>query len=294
VIAVVIVCQVAFAGVRSGWDRIGHQMAPQVVSTTGVTFALNDLDAQLANVLLVGNRTDLGVTRQQSLTLFESDRRTADANLQQAAVLAGSDPAAVDRIRTVLDRLGEYEALAAQVLLLEQQAHPAVPGRPSPQTLAMLRQASSLMHDDLLPAVAALTNVNSSALDRTYDDRRAGLTTSRILLGVVGLGLLGVLVWLQVLLAHRMHRVINPALLLATVISAVVVIGGSVTLAHEAAQLRVAKQDAFDSLLVLTKARAVTTTPTRTRAATSSIRSGPATTSRRSSTSRRRSSGSRA
>ncbi len=256
-IAVVVICQVAVGIVRSGWNQIGHQMAPQVVSTTGVTFALNDMDAQLANVLLVAYRSDLGVTRQQSLDLYESDRRTVNSNLQQAAVLAGTDPAAVERIRTVLDGLGRYEALAAQVVLLESQADPAVPGRPPAAALTLFRQASDLMHDDLLPAVAALTEANSAALDHTYDDRRAAIADGRLLLILVGLILIGVLVWLQVFLARRVHRIINPALLAATVISAAVVIGGSAVLTREAQHLTVAKKDAFDSILVLTRARAV-------------------------------------
>ncbi|MFD3405415.1 hypothetical protein ACFWUU_32325 [Kribbella sp. NPDC058693] len=256
IIAVMIVCQVAVSSVRSGWDRIGHQMAPQVVSTTGVTFALNDMDAQLANLLLVANRTDLGVTRQQSLELYESDRRTVSTNLQQAAVLAGTDPAAVQRIRTILDQLGQYEAYAAQVMLLERQASPAVPGRPPVGALSLFRQATDLMHKDLLPAVATLTETNSAALNRTYTDRQASIADARWILLLVGIVLIAVLVWLQLFLARRTHRVVNPRLLFATVVSVAVVIGGSVLLSGEAKHLKVAKHDAFNSILVLTKARA--------------------------------------
>jgi len=40
------------AGVRAGFDVIGQQAAPQVQVSTDLYFALADLDAQAANVLL--------------------------------------------------------------------------------------------------------------------------------------------------------------------------------------------------------------------------------------------------
>jgi hypothetical protein len=42
------------AGATAGFDVIGHQAAPQVRVSTDLYFALSDLDAQAANVLLVG------------------------------------------------------------------------------------------------------------------------------------------------------------------------------------------------------------------------------------------------
>ncbi|HEY1324775.1 MAG TPA: hypothetical protein VGF32_31250, partial [Streptosporangiaceae bacterium] len=40
----------------------------------------NDMDAQVANVLLVGDDQTLGITRAQALAIYEQRRRQADAD----------------------------------------------------------------------------------------------------------------------------------------------------------------------------------------------------------------------
>src|SRR5687767_9763702 len=59
---------------RSGLDLIGHHSGPVVVSTSNLYFALSDMDAQVANIMLVGARTDLGVTRAGAQDRYDSRR----------------------------------------------------------------------------------------------------------------------------------------------------------------------------------------------------------------------------
>jgi hypothetical protein len=93
---------------------IGQQSEPEVLATTDLYFRLSHMDAQVANVLLVGPQRGLGIDRQQAQALYEQDRIQADQDLQRAAVVAGSVPSAQSPVRAVLDGLGRYEALAGE------------------------------------------------------------------------------------------------------------------------------------------------------------------------------------
>src|ERR1700677_3536886 len=126
-------CLAAVIAVASGalggqFQSIGNRDAPAVNSTTGLYFSLNDMDAQVANVLLVGGDTALAADKRQDLATYASDRATADADLQQAAVTASGSTAAQRELRMVLNDIGQYEALAADAVLADQPAagQPAV------------------------------------------------------------------------------------------------------------------------------------------------------------------------
>ena len=234
---------------------IGDQAAPVVAAAGDLYFALNDMDAQVANLLLVGSEQGLGFTRDQALTIYEQRRRQADRDLQLAAA-AATDPGTQQAIRDVLDQLGRYEALAAQAMLLDgQHSHDA--GHPPSAALESYRQATDLLAGSLLPAAQALTDRNARALEDTYQAQRGDTLTIRTWVAVTGGLLLAVLVVLQLYLYRRFRRLLNPALALATLLALAFTAFGTSLLGGQAEHLRVAKKDAFDSILALTQARAV-------------------------------------
>jgi hypothetical protein len=240
---------------RGGLDGIGHRAGPEVIASADLYFALNDMDAQVANVLLVGDAQNLGFTRTQALDIFEQRRRQADRDVHQTAA-AATDPATGQTVADILDALGRYEALAAQTILLDQQtAHP--PGRPTAETLARYRQATDLLKDQLLPTAHRLTEQHAHALETSYQSQRSRIQTVRSGALALGLALLALLLVLQVYLARRFHRLLNPALAAATVLALTAMLLGLGLLTDEAEHLRVAKKDAFDSILALTQARAI-------------------------------------
>ena len=256
VIAMVVLFVLEVRRERTGLDVIGHQTAPVVVASNDLYFAFNDMDAQLANTLLVGSDTHLGFTRAQALAIYEQRRHQASQNLQQAAAAADADPAAAASIRKIVDAQGRYEALAAQTMLLDQQAnHPA--GQPPAAALAKYRQATQLLKSTLLPAAQGLTDRNALILERTYESKRSRTFTVRIWIAAIGIAMLAALILLQTYLARRFHRLLNPALATATLIAAAMVISGVVLTTDQAEYLRTVKKDAFDSILALDQARAV-------------------------------------
>jgi hypothetical protein len=245
-----------FGTISSGLGLIGNQAAPEVTASTGLYFHLNDMDAQVANVLLAGNATGLGLDRQQALAIYASDRVQADQDLQQAAVVAGSRPSAERAVQTVLNGLGQYEALAAEAMYLDGQAG-APAGRPPAAALALYRQATDEMRTSILPAASSLTSSNADALSSAYQTTRSRALTGvfwTVLLGVLALA---ALIALQVYLALGHRRLLNLPLAAASVVVLVLTIAAAAALLGQANHLRVAKVEAFDSILALSQARAV-------------------------------------
>jgi hypothetical protein len=214
------------------------------------------MDAQMANILLVGDAKNLGFTRAQALGIFQSDRTQASIDLQQASAEATVDPAAAQSIRALLDALGSYEALAAQVTLVSGQGN-QLPGKPSPAVLALYTQATDLLRAQLLPASQDLTNRNAAILQNTYLADRGQALTARDLVFATGVVVLVAVIALQVYLARRFHRWINPAMAAATLVAAALVIAGVKLTSDQAQHLYVAKVEAFNSILPLEQARAV-------------------------------------
>jgi hypothetical protein len=245
-----------FGGVGNGFTAIGRSDAPLVEESTGLYFSVNDMDAQVANVLLTGNDPGLFADRKQDLSIYSADRQRAEKDLQQVAVTAAPDPTAQRAVGAVLDALGRYEALAAGAILVNERGNDHA-GRPSAATLNYFRQATDLMRTGLLPAAASLTSSNASSLDTAYNQNRSSAQGGRVFVLVLGVALAGVLLGLQLYLARRYRRLVNPALAVATMLAGGLAIAGAVQLGAQANNLKVAKQDAFDSIVALTQARAV-------------------------------------
>ncbi|MEU8922920.1 hypothetical protein AB0D10_18580 [Kitasatospora sp. NPDC048545] len=123
-------------GARERTDVIGHEAAPQVVRSADLYFALNDMDAQAANLLLFGADPDYAALRKETLDTYEQRRTRADTDLQRVTEAVAGDAAGQRAVQTVIGELGRYKALVARAQLLEEQAHAAA-GRPSADALAV-------------------------------------------------------------------------------------------------------------------------------------------------------------
>jgi hypothetical protein len=262
VAAVVLACCLAaviavlFGRLDGEFQSIGNRQVPEVDAATGLYFSLNDMDAQVANVLLVGGNASLAADRADDLGIYGADRATADQDLQQATVTEAGDAPAQRDLGSVLDRVGQYQALAADALLTSQQSGGSA-GRPPAASVGYYQQATDLMQNGILPEVGSLTSVSASEVDSTY---QAGLTTARtgiVVVIAVGVLLIATAVALQLYLMARCRRMINPALVAATAVAIALVAVTVGQLSAEAGHLRVAKQEAFDSIIALTQARAV-------------------------------------
>ncbi|POM24498.1 hypothetical protein BTM25_31270 [Actinomadura rubteroloni] len=246
---------IAVSDARHGMRVIGHDAGPQVVATSDLYFQLTDMDAQLATALLIGGSQGLGVTRDQALARYDQDRAKAAAALLQAAKLA-DEPSEAATAQAVVMSLGAYERIAGQALLLDRQAgHTA--GPPSSRVLDLYRQATDLMKLDVLPKAYNLTLDDGTLVRHTYEDERAAVRAGIVAVVVTGLLLVALLVVLQVFLTRRFRRLLNPALALATLVALALTGTAAAVLSGQAADLRRAKVDGFDSVLALSRARAI-------------------------------------
>ncbi|WP_162958537.1 hypothetical protein [Nocardia yunnanensis] len=239
---------------RHGIDVIGHHTAPTVTATEDLYFALADMDAQLANVLLAGDDSTLAAVRTTALTTFDQRRVQADADLQQAMTIVTNDDA-TQQIRELLDKFGQYQALAADTFQLADLDRGEA-GRPSGRTLAAYRAATGMV-PDLLSRAQRLADTNSGVLSQSYQDSERTTVAARARIAVLGLLVLAALLGLQVVLRVALRRRVNPALAVTTVLAAGLLLGGYIANATAAQQLTIAKRDAFDSLLALRQARAL-------------------------------------
>ncbi|MFC6878962.1 hypothetical protein [Actinomadura yumaensis] len=262
-VAVLAIAWSAIANARDGVRVIGHDAGPQVVTTGDLYFQLTDMDAQLANALLNG----AGAGRDQALARYDQDRRKAGDALLKAANLAdeatekstqkgaekGTEEATA---RDLLDAFVRYERLAGQALLTDQRSERGA-GPVRDEAMTLYRQATDLMKLDLLPKAYNLTLDNGTLVRHTYESKKSAVQTGRAWTLGVGALLLIVLVALQLYLAARFRRLLNPALAVATLGALALTAAAGVVLTGQTDHLRKAKEDGFDSMLALSRARAI-------------------------------------
>lgn len=242
--------------VDDSWSDIRGRSAPQVTSATGLYFTLNDMDAQLANQLLPGDTPSLAAVGRQSAALYATRGEQAAAYLDGLAVAAKGDQAAERDVSHAIADLAAYESDASRALLLGSQAHTPA-GHADPRVVAAYTTASDLMRSRLLPEAQRLVDSNNAAFERGYTADESGESTARLVLLCAGLLLLLLLVGTQFYLTRRFHRVLNPLLAGGTLVAVAALVAGLVQIAAEKDDLRSARRDAFDSVVALTQARAV-------------------------------------
>ncbi|WP_242614414.1 hypothetical protein [Actinomadura roseirufa] len=256
VVALPAVMGMAVRNARDSVQTIGHDAGPQVVATGTLYFALSDMDAQVASVLLIGREHGLGIGYDETLRVYDRRRAEADAAAVQAAQLAARDPDLRLTVQEVLQGLGRYEQLVGEARLLDRQAdHP--PGRLPAKVVDAYRQATDLMRLELLPKAYNITLDSGANVRRSIETQRSAVLSGRAWVALTGTLVVLLLVAGQVFLARTFRRVLNPALVLATVATAALVAVGTGLLSAQAGHMRTAKEDGFDSILSLSRARAI-------------------------------------
>ncbi|MFD4139957.1 MULTISPECIES: hypothetical protein [unclassified Streptomyces] len=244
----------AAQGAWGTWETVAGRQAPQTVSAAGLNLALNDMDAQAANMLLAGGDAGKGrmaVPYEKATALYDDARRTISRELRTLAVAADGDARAERTVETLTDDFARYQELLGRAL-----AHADQPGGRA-GALDEYRTATDLLAEHLLPEARTLVEANNRAFESTYDAERSRLTVRTGVLAALGVALLAVLGLLQWYIARRFHRILTPGLLAGAVCALVAVVLGLQMLAASSEQLRVARRDAFDSVVALSRARAI-------------------------------------
>lgn len=145
--------------------------------------------------------------------------------------------------------MGRYAELAQRARDLHDKS--------DPQFMAAYRQAAEVADKQLLPAADEVDKANRNALDSNYDGQIKASIVTRSGVVVTSLLLFFTLLSAQTFINRHMRRVFNLPLLLATFVTVGLVIFSVSAFYREMSQLKIAKQDAFESLHALWRARAI-------------------------------------
>ncbi|MFE0105530.1 hypothetical protein [Streptomyces sp. NPDC059009] len=253
-LALVLLVLLAGLAARGTWDDIADRDAPRTTSAATLNLDLNDMDAQVANILLANGdagRGRLDVPYRKAVDLYGSARHGVSRELRTLAVAAQGDPGAERTVERLTEDFAEYQELAGRAL--------ENTGRPGGKKAALhdYRSATDLLQKRLLPEARKLVDTTDASFNARYEEARSNLgaqLAALLALGVVLLLVLGVLQWY---LARRFRRILNPGVLAATVCALTAVILGAQLLSASSAHLEVARRDAFDSVVALSRARAI-------------------------------------
>jgi hypothetical protein len=235
---------------------IGDEAAPQAATASDLYFALSDLDAQVARLVLIDNAEALAGSQIDALGTYRERSLQIDADLQRALTTATSD---ADRatILTLLDNLAVYRQWAWRALTVESQLPPQPPGKLPPAALGYYTQATNVLHLELLPTAERLRDASQQRLDDAYAEQRLTTALGVGLAVLLGGGLVALLVATQIWLARRFRRTVNPALLLATVITLGLVVSACTVFLVEDNRLGAARRDSLEPYLALSQAQAI-------------------------------------
>lgn len=223
---------------------IGDEAAPQAATAAELYFALSDMDAQVARLVLTDGNDALAGSQIDALGTYQERSRQVDADLQRSLTTSST---AADRaaVLALLDHLAVYRERVWQTLTAGDAA------------AGYYTQATNVLHLDLLPAAQGLRDASEARLSRAYDAKRVTQVWAVTLAIVLGIALLGLLVGLQVWLARRFRRLLNPALLAATVLTVLLVIPALIVLSAQGSRLLDARERSLTPFLALSQARAV-------------------------------------
>lgn len=243
---------------RNGVEVLGEDAGPQAMATTELYLALADMDAHVADVLLMGTDHGLGSGRESAEEQYEASRTRANEALLQAASLTEGDSIEERNVQAVLDGLGEYERVAGEALLLNDEAE-APPGEVDGAALERYREGSRLMHTDLMPKAFNLGLGSSAIVRANHEEGQDALVLGLLRVGGTGVLAIGVLAGFQIYLSRRFRRRLNVPLLAATALTTALTAGVVLTLdAAGGAQSR-AKEEGLDAAMALARAEAVAT-----------------------------------
>jgi hypothetical protein len=226
-------------------QTIGVEAGPSVITAHQIKIGLLSMDAALADELL--SPPEQNDSREMADD-FDKHRIDTSKFLVAAARNITYGNSELFPIESVQVGLGQY-------LMQAQAARDFHQAGKSDQALNAYRSALRTLQESLLPNLEALDKANGDILDETYNREKSVSALSRGFVLLVGLILCGVLVYTQIYLSIRFRRRLNPPLLIATVCLLVFIQHLTQSLANCSNEVKIAKEDAYDSIVSLLHAR---------------------------------------
>lgn len=236
------------------WNTVAGRDAPRTTSAADLELALNDMDAQAANLLLANGDAGKGRLRtpyDKAVGFYGDARDRIGHDLRTLAVAAQGDRGDERTVESLTDSFAEYEELVGRALENDDRTG----GRTA--ALTDYRRATDLLQRQLLPKARTLVTSNNAVFNSEYTAARSTLSAQLAAVVALGVLLLAVLSLLQWYLSRRFQRTLNASMLAATVCTLLAVLLGAQLLSATGENLHGARRDAFDSVVALSRARAI-------------------------------------
>jgi len=225
---------------------LGLDAAPSVIAAHQIAMGVLKMDTDLANELLLKP----GQPEVQWISdEFEKWRVTVCKQLVAAANNITYGSSEQIPLENITIALGQFEMQAQSARDMHKAGKDA-------EALASYRASLKTIQEILLPNADALNNANAEALESTYLQEVSESALSCGFVLVIGMVLVALLAITQVYLTGRFRRRLNLPLLIATVCTALFVQHLYSALRENSHHLKVAKEDAYNSIVSLLDARA--------------------------------------
>ncbi|SES09478.1 hypothetical protein SAMN04487983_10316 [Streptomyces sp. yr375] len=156
------------------WNSVADRDAPRTTSAADLDLALNDMDAQAANILLSNGDAGKGRLQtpyQKAVGFYGGARKEIGHDLRTLAVAAQGDKTDEKSVESLTDDFAEYQELIGRAL--ENDGHHG--GKAS--ALVDYRRATDLLQQQLVPAARTLVSSNDKAFDAEYSSARSALSS---------------------------------------------------------------------------------------------------------------------
>jgi len=223
---------------------LGVDAAPSVVAAHKIRIHIETLDADLANELL-GRPGETA----EYVADFDKNRVEIGKQIVAASKNITYGDAELIPIQKIEDSLGRY-------LMAAQAARDAHARGDQAIVLGEYRRSYALLEEELVPAAKELNAANDGVLQATYETQKSASLRMLLLTLVVGGALALLLVATQVYVTRSFRRRLNPALALATVVSAVFIGYTLSRFISHSHNMKGVKQDSYDSVAALLDAQA--------------------------------------
>ena len=253
---------IAVMAQRSVVEEVGFGTTPSIYHAQRIRDSLSDMDANVVNMLLLPSGTNPEAEKEyerrkeklSNLVVAVSKNITIPVyvDISKDPSLKVPIPIEQKNISTVILGINNYIEKA-------QNARDFHALKNTPASLEAYREAQKIIGDDengLLKEASALDKINFEALGKAYQSGQGSSLGQRLMVLLAGATLLGILISIQLLLFKWNRRIVNPALLGATLVASFFLLDTLVSLGTATQQLKIAKEDAFDSLYALRQLRA--------------------------------------
>lgn len=214
-------------------DRVEDNSAPVLIAVQDIRASLAEADSAATSVFLSGGQGD-----PQQQRLYEQAIDRAGRQIEEVARLIGDDESAHDSLKRVTSQLTTYSGLVEASRLANTEG---IAG--AGQTLS---DALGITRDVMDPELASVTQ---RARDRLDDDEAGGGDLAFVATVFAALAVLVLLV-LQVRLANATHRLLNPPLVLSTLLMALLTAWMLVSIIDRNTESNAANDGGYDSIAI--------------------------------------------